>query len=73
LCASGAVRRLGVVDVQAGAASLGASTGTANSVAGALPALGGVRIYQAWYRNSAPFCTSASFNFTNGLRVTWIP
>jgi len=29
------------------------------------------RTYQVWYRNSASFCTSASFNLTNGVRVAW--
>lgn len=33
----------------------------------------GVRVYQAWYRVSASFCTSATFNFTNSVRVAWTP
>jgi hypothetical protein len=33
----------------------------------------GERFYQLWFRNSAGFCTSAPFNLTNGLRVTWLP
>ncbi len=33
----------------------------------------GVRTYQIWYRNSAAFCTAATANLTNGVRVTWIP
>ena len=31
------------------------------------------RYIQALYRNAAPFCTSATFNLTNGLIVTWRP
>ena len=27
--------------------------------------------YQAYYRNAASFCTSRTFNTTNGLSVTW--
>jgi len=33
-----------------------------------------VRIYQVWYRNAAPaFCTSATFNLSNGWQVHWLP
>jgi len=32
---------------------------------------GDVRHYQVWYRNPAPFCTSATYNFTNGLTIAW--
>jgi hypothetical protein len=31
------------------------------------------RYVQALYRNSAPFCTNATYNLTNGLIVTWRP
>ena len=27
--------------------------------------------YQVWYRNASPFCTSATFNLSNGVTVTW--
>ncbi|MBL8860420.1 MAG: PQQ-dependent sugar dehydrogenase [Planctomycetes bacterium] len=73
LCATGDVRRLGVVTVSGGAAGLGGPGGTTLSVQGAIPPGGAVRVYQAWYRNSAPFCTSAAFNLTNGVRITWVP
>lgn len=33
----------------------------------------GTRYYQVLFRNSAAFCTSATFNLTNGLRVVWAP
>ena len=29
--------------------------------------------YQAWYRDPAAFCTTATFDLTNGLEVTWTP
>jgi hypothetical protein len=35
-------------------------------------AVGDTRYYQAWYRNSVPFCTPAGFNFTDALEITWI-
>lgn len=34
---------------------------------------GDVRVYQCWYRNAADFCTSATFNSTNAVLVTWTP
>jgi hypothetical protein len=43
------------------------------SVRGALPAAGGVRYYQGYYRNNAAFCTSATWNFSNAMRFTWLP
>lgn len=32
---------------------------------------GAQRVYQCWYRNSAPFCTPETFNTTNARRLTW--
>jgi len=29
--------------------------------------------YQAWYRNAAAYCTTSTFNLTNGLRAIWAP
>jgi len=34
---------------------------------------GNARYYQAWYRNAASFCTSATFNLTNAVAVSWGP
>jgi hypothetical protein len=34
---------------------------------------GNVRTYQAWYRNIAAFCTTDTFNLTNGVETTWQP
>jgi hypothetical protein len=36
-------------------------------------AAGAVRIYQAWHRDAADFCTPATFNATNGARIAWAP
>jgi hypothetical protein len=43
------------------------------SIQSNVPSGGDVRWYQAWYRNAANFCTSATHNMTNGLEVTWTP
>ncbi|MBL8861094.1 MAG: hypothetical protein JNK02_03700 [Planctomycetes bacterium] len=73
-CAGGPVLRLGTKLNSAG----GSSTypGPADlpvSVRGGVPALGGRRHYQVWYRNAASFCTSATFNLSNGVEVCWVP
>jgi hypothetical protein len=31
----------------------------------------GTRWYQVWYRNAAGFCTPATFNLSNAVRVDW--
>jgi len=41
------------------------------SIRGLLTPAGGTRVYQARYRNAAPFCTSGGFNTTNGVAVSW--
>ncbi len=33
----------------------------------------GTRTYQAWYRNSAAFCTPSVFNLSNGFEIAWAP
>jgi hypothetical protein len=43
------------------------------SVRGSIPFTGGTRYYQVWFRDAQAFCTSSSFNLTNGLRVVWTP
>ena len=42
------------------------------SATGAVSA-SGTRTYQIWYRNAAAFCTSQTFNLSNGLELTWAP
>jgi hypothetical protein len=73
-CASGTVVRLATRTASGGLAYYPlVGTDVPISVKGSVPATGAVRYYQAWYRNSAAFCTVSTFNLTNGLRVQWIP
>jgi hypothetical protein len=72
-CCGGTVVRLGLRQSTGGSCNLGAPAGDAPISVSANLAGEGVRYYQAWYRNQAAFCTSATFNLTNALRVTWIP
>lgn len=77
ICVGGDVLRLGVRTQSSGASILGGGGGGGEplvSVRGQLPLAGGTREYQVWYRNAASgFCTSAVANYTNGIRVTWMP
>jgi Tol biopolymer transport system component len=73
-CAGGTITRLATKQNVAGASSYGGPLGDVPvSVRGMVPAGGGARVYQVWYRNAAPFCTSATFNLSNGLEVLWTP
>ena len=72
-CAAGSILRLGTKTNVAGISQYPAAGDPAVSVRGALPSTGGTRYYQVWYRNAAAFCTSSTFNLTNGVIVVWRP
>jgi hypothetical protein len=73
-CAGGTIVRLGTKLNSSGASSYGGPGGdTPISVRGLIPAGGGTRTYQVWYRNAAAFCTSSTFNLTNGVEISWVP
>jgi hypothetical protein len=76
LCATGEIVRLKGKSATAGAMSFG--FGQPNdpqvSVRGSVPAAGGTRTYQLWYRNQpAMFCPPSAFNMSNGVEITWLP
>ncbi len=75
-CAGGTVIRLGTF----------VATGTPGSATSHYPQAGdpavsvrgsvlapGLRTYQAWFRNTASFCTPAGYNLTNGIVLRWAP
>ncbi len=73
-CAGGTVIRLGIVVSPSGGTAQYPGPGAPQvSVRGLIPATGGLRFYQAWYRNSANFCTASTFNLSNGVRLLWAP
>jgi hypothetical protein len=69
-CAGGSIVRLGTKTNASGASSYPTAGDAPVSVRG-LVAAPGTRWYQVWYRNAAAFCTSATFNLSNALLVTW--
>lgn len=73
LCAGGTITRLGVVFPTLGDATYpGGLTPNPIHIAGSTSG-GDVRHYQVWYRDAASFCTSATFNLTQGLTIAWVP
>lgn len=69
-CAAGTVVRLGTKINALGGSRYPEVGDEPISVRGAIAAPG-IRTYQIWYRNAAAFCTSSTFNLSNGLRVVW--
>jgi hypothetical protein len=74
LCIGGAIIRLGVkFNNIAGSSTIPSGIDPALSVMGAVPPAGGFRFYSDWYRDSAVFCTPATFNVANGFAILWTP
>jgi hypothetical protein len=71
-CAGGSIVRLRTLTNAAGASSYPGVGDPLLSVRG-MVTMPGVRTYQVWYRNAAAFCTSSTFNLSNGLEITWGP
>ena len=71
-CAGGIVTRLGTHQNVLGASRFPDVGDPLISVQGVVPAAS-TRTYQCWYRNAASFCTSTTFNLTNGIDVFWGP
>jgi hypothetical protein len=69
-CAGGSVIRLGTKANASGSSQYPGGGDPTVSVRG-LVTTPGLRTYQTWYRNSAAFCTTDTFNLTNGWQITW--
>jgi len=69
-CAGGAVVRLSIRTNSNGASTYPTAGDPRISLRGGV-STPGVRWYQLWFRNAAPFCTQATFNLTNAVRVDW--
>lgn len=73
LCVGGALIRLRAKPIAANSVEFPEPGEPSISVRGLVPAAGATLNYQVWYRNSASYCTPATFNTTNAVRVLWIP
>jgi hypothetical protein len=74
MCAGGSIVRLALEFAPTGATQVPDAGDVALSIAGTIPGPGAQRAYQAFYRDASPgFCTSATFNLTNGARTRWQP
>jgi hypothetical protein len=72
-CVAGSVVRLGSKLNNGGMSSWPGTGDPSVSVKGQVTTPGS-RFYQAWYRNADPtFCTSDTFNLTNGVELIWTP
>jgi hypothetical protein len=72
-CATGTIVRLATKTSVNGASQYPSGLNLLIHLKGAVPAAGGWRYYQVWYRNSAAFCSPSTFNLTNGVARLWAP
>lgn len=72
VCAGGNVFRMLLKTNVSGASQCPQAGDMSISVLG-VNVLGGARVYQCWYRDSAAFCQAETFNLTNGVQATWQP
>jgi hypothetical protein len=71
-CAGGNIRRIGIKLTTGGAATYPLAGDTPIHLQGLVPAAGGLRFYQCWYRNAFGPCHHLS-NISNGVQVIWTP
>lgn len=72
-CAGGTTVRLAIRTNVAGSSACPPAGSASLAALGLVPTSGGTRTYQVWFRDAGSFCTSATFNTTNALRVVWTP
>jgi len=65
-CVSGTIVRLATKDERRRCVAYPSAGNASVSVRGQVT-VPGIRDYQVWYRNAAPFCTPSTFNLTNGF------
>lgn len=71
-CIAGAIVRLGTKANVGGASQYPGPLDLPVALRGGVT-VASDRFYQAWYRNASAYCTVATFNLTNGVRVSWVP
>jgi hypothetical protein len=73
LCAAGTITRLSVEAAASGVTTCPGAGDPPLHVQGQIGPGSPTVFYQGWYRDSAAFCTTSTFNLTNALRVEWGP
>lgn len=73
LCVAGPLTRLGVKTASGGVAHFPTAGDPSISAAGQVGIAGGTRAYQAYYRDTATFCTTATFNLSAAFELAWTP
>jgi hypothetical protein len=76
LCTSGSLLRIAILVAIGGSISIGQGTahGVPVTTSGLIPPAGGTRYYQVIYRDAVPgYCTSATFDMSNGVKLVWRP
>jgi hypothetical protein len=71
-CVGGTIIRLGTTTNASGSSQYPFGVSPSVSVKGNVTTPG-TRTYQVWYRNAAAFCTTSTFNLTNGRELSWTP
>jgi len=74
-CAGVSITRLAVRISSGGEDAYGfdVPTDPSLSVRGHIPAAGGTRFYQVWYRDPNAACGQGAFNLSNGIEIPWKP
>ncbi|MCY2958938.1 MAG: hypothetical protein NTY35_02145 [Planctomycetota bacterium] len=72
-CVTGSTIRLGAKLNVGGASQVPEAGDPTISSHLIMPSTGVEYFYQAWYRNAAAYCTTSTFNLTNGLNAVWAP
>jgi hypothetical protein len=72
-CAGGAIVRLAVRTGDSGGNAVFPAAGDPLLHVRGQVAAPGVRTYQVWYRDPGAFCSSATWNLSNGFEITWAP
>jgi hypothetical protein len=72
-CAGGTLIRLGAKVASGGNATYPQGSDLLVSIRGQVPAYGGYRYYQTWYRDPHGTCTAGTYNLTNAASVLWLP
>ena len=72
-CIGGTMRRLKAKNNVGGMSQYPAQFELLISIRGDIPVIGATRAYQILYRDPANYCTSATFNISNGVEAVWTP